>query len=192
MRNLIKAHTISFVLLVALPALAEPGDKQFIDGDNVNIRSGPGTGHAVVIQLNRGHELMEFGRDGEWVNVGVTDTGGKDGWVHSSLISPTRTAATAAPKSSAKFATFKSAVEQLNSNVRARAGVDFFTRVQDHGDGIVSVTATETWLGAPRSDRESNLQSLFNLWDAADGTGLPIMVQVRDAAGTVRMKKARR
>ena len=45
---------------------------------------------------------------------------------------------------------------------------------------------------ASHSDRESNLNTLFDLWDAAEGSGLPIMVQIVDQHGNLVMRKARR
>ncbi|OED37734.1 hypothetical protein AB833_22605 [Chromatiales bacterium (ex Bugula neritina AB1)] len=54
--------------------------------ESVNLRQGPSTDHAVVLELNKGQELMEFKRDGKWVHVGAYGTAGKIGWVHRTLV----------------------------------------------------------------------------------------------------------
>ena len=60
------------------------------------------------------------------------------------------------------------------------------------GDGIVWVTATEVWISASTADQSSSLNTLYKLWRAADGSGLPIAVYVVDANGNVVMKKSGR
>lgn len=76
----------AIALIITPVALAVPGDKLFIQKDVVNIRTGPGTDKPVLLKLNKGHELVEFHRIGDWLHVGITRTGGKDGWVHRSLV----------------------------------------------------------------------------------------------------------
>ena len=157
----------------------------------MNVRKGPSTDSAVTLKLNRGHELIEFTRQGEWINVGVARTGGKDGWVHRSLVGPNFPGGRTTPQSNPKITLFRDAVTVLNARFRRRTGIDLFTDVEDLGDGIVAVTATDTWLSAPLSDRQGNLSTLFDLWDGADGSGLPIMVRVVDQGGALVMQKAR-
>lgn len=179
-------------LILATAASATTGDILYIQGNGVNVRRGPGTDAPVIMKLNRGHELIEFERRGDWVNVGIARTGGKDGWVHRSLVgSKFPGGGTTAPPDP-KFDQFRAAVELLNARVRQMAGVDFFTNVENLGDGIVQVTATDTWIAAPIADRQGNLNTMFDLWDAAEGTGLPIMVSIVDARGNQVMKKGRR
>jgi len=84
----LRAVCVVFVLVLAAATVsAAPGNQLFINGENVNMRSGPGTSFAVVAKLARGQELVEFGRQDEWVNVGVARPGGHAGWVHTSLVS---------------------------------------------------------------------------------------------------------
>ncbi len=188
-------HYVSFIFLCMCfitPSFAAPGDVLYIQGNDVNVRKGPGTGFEVILTLNLGHKLVEFGRRGDWVNVGIDRTGGKDGWVHTSFVTSNFPGGGSTAPPDPKFDRFKQAVEILNARVKQRAGIDFFTRIENLGDGIVQLTATQTWLSAPYRDRASNLDTLFDLWDAADGTGLPIMVRIVDARGNEVMKKSRR
>jgi SH3-like domain-containing protein len=49
----------------------------------INMRSGPGTGHEVVWLLSRGYPLQVLGRKGEWLRV--RDFENDQGWIHRSL-----------------------------------------------------------------------------------------------------------
>ena len=89
------------------------------------------------------------------------------------------------------FKQFQQIVEALNKDVKKEAGIDFFTRVRNLGDGIVEVTATDAWLSGPEDGKLSNLKTLFQLWDLADGTGSPIAVYIVDGSGEPMMSKSR-
>ncbi len=178
--------------LLAVISSADPGDKLYIAGDSVNVRSDPTQTGPVILQLDRGHELIEFGREGEWINVGIARTGGKDGWVHRSLVTSSFSGGGTTAPADPRFNKFREVVEAVNARARSRAGFDFFTKIENLGDGIVELTATEEWLSAPRANRESNLRALFNLWDAADGSGQAIAVYIAEKNGTRVMQRSRR
>jgi SH3-like domain-containing protein len=177
-------------IIFSQTAWASPGEKIYVQKPSVNIRTGPGTNNAVLLKLNLGHELIEFSRRGEWINVGIPRTGGKDGWIHSSLVGPVSPGgATTAPKDR-RFDAFLKDVEKLNAKVEPITGFPFFTKVENLGDGIVQLTAHDQWLKAPRSDRESNLNTLYRLWSAQEGSGLPVAVYIVDARSNLVIKKA--
>ena len=178
-------------LLHAVSTLAAPGDKLYIQKNDVNVRTGPGTSNPVLLTLGKGHELIEFARQGEWVNVGVARSGGKDGWINASLVAAASPGGGSVAPADPKFDAFVRDVETLNNKVAPIAGFPFFTKVENLGDGIVQVTAHDRWLAAPREDRESNLNTLFNLWSGHEASGLPIAVFVATANGTVVMKSRR-
>ena len=190
--KLMWGFSVLAVGLLTTLALSAPGDTLYIQGDKVNVRRGPSPNAQVMMQLGRGHKLVEFERRSGWVHVGIDRTGGKDGWVHGSLVSLSFPGGGSTAPADPKFDRFLAAVDQLNEKVKRAAGVRFFTKVENLGDGIVQLTATVTWLSAPRADREGNLNTLFNMWDAAEGSGLPIMVRIVDGRGNLVMRKARR
>lgn len=68
----------------ASPALGS--DILLVMKDQVNMREGPSIDHPIVLQLQKGQELMEFKREGRWIHVGAYGTSGKIGWVHQRLI----------------------------------------------------------------------------------------------------------
>ena len=189
-----RAVTIGLVfsLTIIMGTSADLGDTLYVQKDGVNVRSGPNAERPVVMQLNQGHKLLEFGREGAWVNVGIEQSGGRDGWIHISLVGAVSPGGGSVAPFDPKFDRFNEAVTLLNRRAKDRTGFDFFIIVENLGDGIVQITATDAWLSAPRADREGNLDTLFNLWDAADGSGLPIMVRIVDGDGELRMEKSRR
>ena len=177
---------------VSANALAAPGDILYVQGKVANMREGPSTQRPIVLQLERGQQLLEFQRKGNWVEVGADRTGGKSGWIHSSLVGNQLTAGgPSAPSADAKFQRFQAAFDALNASVEQRSGVRLFTKAENLGDGMVQVTATDRWLNAPRADQKSSLKTVFQMWDAADGSGLPIAVYVVDERGNQRMSMKR-
>lgn len=66
----------------------------FITGDNVNIRSGPGTGYRRIVKLNRGDGVRAAYREGNWVKIEARVYGyipnetfeALDGWVSNQYI----------------------------------------------------------------------------------------------------------
>lgn len=68
----------------------------FITGNNVNVRSGPGSNYAVVTRLNRGDVVKAVLRRGNWVQLTAKVTSSHDapkevtqplkGWVSNTLI----------------------------------------------------------------------------------------------------------
>jgi Bacterial SH3 domain len=71
--------------LMTKVALAAPGDRLAVSGDRVNVRTGPGTEYRVSLQIHRGQPAVELARDGEWVQVELTDPAAQ-GWIHRSLL----------------------------------------------------------------------------------------------------------
>lgn len=78
---------LTIITISADSVVAEPGDRWSVDGDNVNLRRGPGTGHEIKRQLRQSQEVIERKRDNEWRQVEVVGTDGLLGWVHQSLLS---------------------------------------------------------------------------------------------------------
>lgn len=66
----------------------------FITGNRVNIRSGPGTQHSVVTQLNRGDGVRALYQEGDWIKLAARVYGTipnerfepLDGWVYNQYI----------------------------------------------------------------------------------------------------------
>jgi SH3-like domain-containing protein len=55
-----------------------------VAGENVNIRSGPGTNYSVVWELGEGFPLQVLEKKGDWIKV--VDFEGDSGWVYKKLV----------------------------------------------------------------------------------------------------------
>ncbi|EYD72957.1 SH3 domain-containing protein [Limimaricola hongkongensis] len=58
-----------------------------VSGDWVNMRQGPGTGHAVLDTLPRGTEAKLIERADGWARIEITATG-ESGWMSERLLAP--------------------------------------------------------------------------------------------------------
>ena len=53
-------------------------------GNTSNIRSGPGTKHKVLFQVDKGIPFKVKARKGNWIHIQHAD--GDEGWIHASLV----------------------------------------------------------------------------------------------------------
>jgi hypothetical protein len=80
-----RGFAFACTVLLSGPALGAAGDVLAVIGDRVNVRSGPGTGRDVVMQVSRNQRLVEIARQGDWVHAEIAGTGAR-GWIHVSLV----------------------------------------------------------------------------------------------------------
>jgi hypothetical protein len=79
----------------------------------------------------------------------------------------------------------KENVDYINASAMGAAGVTLFTGIRSLGDGVVQVTATDTWSTVPEAGKQSYMNSLFATWSAAAGGGPTLRVEVVDPTGQV-------
>lgn len=77
---------LACLVLVHTPAIAR--EMVSINGNVVNMRSGPGTGSQILWELERGYPLEVLERKGDWLQV--RDFENDKGWVARALTSRTR------------------------------------------------------------------------------------------------------
>ncbi|ADW16199.1 protein of unknown function DUF1058 [Desulfobulbus propionicus DSM 2032] len=77
LRRALFACTVSLLLLVRSVAAAEMVS---IAGEEINMRSGPGTEHEVLWKISDGFPLEVLATKGDWLQV--QDFEGSSGWVH--------------------------------------------------------------------------------------------------------------
>lgn len=75
-------------LMLFFNSYAGTGDEWLISASNVNLRTGPSTDFKVRKQLKKGSSAVELQRKGEWLEIGVRNSGGVMGWIHDSLLKP--------------------------------------------------------------------------------------------------------
>ena len=151
---------IIFGYLLAVNVLAAPGDSLNILGDNVNVRKGPSIKQPVVIKLQKGHRVVELKRQGEWVEIEIDKTGDKTGWIHSSLIGQKTNITPEKVTAKDKFQTFMAAFDELNTNIKSKMGLVYFTSAEELGNGIIQIKATDTWVNLPKPEKEKRFDEL--------------------------------
>ena len=75
--------SILLVLLFFLPAAAI--EMVSVTGDDINMRSGPGTNYKTMWELGNGFPLIVLKRSGQWLRV--RDFEGTIGWLHKDVVS---------------------------------------------------------------------------------------------------------
>ena len=60
-----------------------------VNGDNVNVRTGPGTNYQVRMELFDGYPLQVVANQGDWLKI--RDFENDEGWIHTSLVKPGNT-----------------------------------------------------------------------------------------------------
>jgi len=103
-----------------------------IAGDDVNMRSGPGTGYRVLWELGRGFPLQVLKRSGNWCRV--KDFEGSIGWIHKDVASSIPHMIVKANKNSNKRINIRSGPGTHHGVVaQAHYGVVFATLEQKNG-----------------------------------------------------------
>ena len=69
----------------AVPASAAPGDVLKVTAERANLRAGPSDKTDVSGQVQRGEELLELQRQGDWLGIRVVRTG-EEGWIYANLV----------------------------------------------------------------------------------------------------------
>lgn len=64
--------------------IAQAADYVSIKGDNINVRTGPGTNYQISMELFKGYPLKVVSRQGDWLKI--IDFENDNGWIHSSLV----------------------------------------------------------------------------------------------------------
>lgn len=83
MKNIFCLWVCLSFLLTATTCLAE---MLSVSGDNVNLRSGPGTKYQVKWEYGKGFPLKVVDKKGDWVKV--QDFENDSGWIYKPLLSP--------------------------------------------------------------------------------------------------------
>ncbi|MDT3700169.1 MAG: N-acetylmuramoyl-L-alanine amidase [Thermincola sp.] len=77
------------------PAISEPVKTIVVKADNVNLRSGPGTGYAAVGKANKGQQFAATKESGGWYNI---ISQGKSAWITAQFVTVKATAPDATAK----------------------------------------------------------------------------------------------
>lgn len=184
-----KLITILLLAGVVSSAHAKLGDILFVAVDGAELKVAPSESADVKVKLPLGNKLLEFSRDGSWVNVGADGTGGMDGWIKLESVSGSKPAgAKRGAAQTPAFKEFHSDFVRFSMMLKMGGGSAYFGEALFLGDGIVEVEVTDRFLSRPEKVRMGLLYSLVELWSNAERPGLPVWVHLLDAEGNDLMR----
>ncbi|MGH6885873.1 MAG: hypothetical protein ACREGK_07355, partial [Geminicoccales bacterium] len=121
-----------------------------------------------------------------------TDAGeAADGPIERSATELSMAQPNAAPaEDDSRLAGFHANVEALNDLELSTEGVDLFSGIASVDGRTVHVGATAAWNTLPTVGKQSYLDSLLDLWVAAQGGQGPAVVRIVDPSGRVLVEKS--
>lgn len=81
--------TVLLVCLLSLPALAAPGEVHYVKTLQAEVREDPSDAAKVKFVVAIGRKLVEFQREGAYIQAGIDKAGGRDGWIRLDQVGPT-------------------------------------------------------------------------------------------------------
>ncbi|UOQ86118.1 N-acetylmuramoyl-L-alanine amidase [Gracilibacillus salinarum] len=78
MKKLLILTMLSIIVIFSMSYILYANDAE-IDGENLNVRTGPGTDYEVITQVNAPETYPILQQEGDWVQI---DLGDQQGWIH--------------------------------------------------------------------------------------------------------------
>jgi len=128
-------YTLAFLLLL-LARTSNGAEMAAIVGDDINMRSGPGTEHEILWKLDAGFPVEIVGTKGEWLQV--KDFEGSIGWVHKKTTQKTPAVIVKANRGTDQQINVRKEPD-AKAAVVAKAGYGVAFRVLEKKDGWVKV-----------------------------------------------------
>jgi len=97
LRTLAVLFCVTALTCLSFIGQVSAADYVSVKGDNVNVRSGPGTNYQVSMELFAGYPLKVASTQGDWLKV--VDFEKDSGWIHKSLVDPGNTVIVSGNKS---------------------------------------------------------------------------------------------
>ncbi|WP_247887287.1 SH3 domain-containing protein [Azospirillum sp. SYSU D00513] len=169
------------MLALAPPAGAETGDVYSVSGERVNLRSGPSDSASIRSTVERGTDLIELKRDGQWIGVRVERTG-EEGWVFSDLVR--RVEASNLGGGVGAFARISPQFDGLLDEIGREVGYSIIDRVVSAEGDRLRVRPTADWMDKASSDTKMmTALAIYQMWKNHNN-GRPVDVDLVDRRGT--------
>jgi hypothetical protein len=181
LRSLSVAATLPVMFLSAI-AWAFPGDIQKVTAERANLRAGPSDKTDALGQVQRGDELIELQRQGDWLGVRVIRTG-EEGWVYGNLVQLSSATHLSRETAPAGFKDLSPGFDSLVRNIEQRYGYRMVDRVETTENRTLRVIPTREWLVyAGRQDHLLAALAFYQMWKN-NQKGEPVNVSLMDEKG---------
>jgi Bacterial SH3 domain len=144
LRSLPLVAALSVILFGAM-ASAAPGDLHKVTAERANLRAGPSDKTNALGQVQRGDELIELQRQGDWFGVRVLRTG-EEGWVYGNLVQLSAATRLARETAAAGFKDLSPGFDSLVRSIEQRYGYQMIDRVETTENRTLRVIPTREWL----------------------------------------------
>ena len=84
LRTTFTSIACAFIIFLLISPDVQAANYVSIKGDNINVRTGPGTNYQVSMELFKGYPLKVLATQGDWLKI--SDFENDTGWVHGSLV----------------------------------------------------------------------------------------------------------
>lgn len=164
--RLLRAVSLGTLLAAAAAgtAAAAPGDLHRVSAERANLRAGPSDGSNVRGQIERGEQLIELTREGDWLGVRVMRTG-EEGWIFGDLVERvSQSTLGAGEESTAGFLELSESFDRALRGINSTLGYRIAGEVRQ-ADGALQVRANEDWLRA--TSRDAHLLAalaIYQMW----------------------------
>jgi hypothetical protein len=171
-----------FVMFLGVGAWASPGDTQEVTAERANLRAGPSDQAEALGQVQRGDELIELQRQGDWLGVRVIRTG-EEGWIYGDLVrlsSATRLRRETEP---AGFKDLSPGFDSLIRSIEEHYGYQIVDRVETTENRTLRVVPTREWLVyGGRQDHLLAVLAIYQMWKD-NQNDQPVNVSLMDEKG---------
>lgn len=145
-------------------AWAAAGDVLKVSAERANLRAGPSDKTEPLGQVQRGDELIELQRQGDWVGVRVGRTG-EEGWIYGDLVQLATASRLGRETAPAGFRDISAGFDSLLRSIDERNGYRMIERVETADNRTLRVTPTAEWLRY--GDRQAHVLgtlAVYELW----------------------------
>jgi hypothetical protein len=170
------------VIFLSANAWTSPGDIQEVTAERANLRAGPSDKAEALGQVQRGDELIELQRQGDWLGVRVIRTG-EEGWVHGNLVQLSSATRLGRETEPAGFKDLSPGFDSLIRNIEEHYGYQMVDRVEITENRTLRVVPTREWLVyGGRQDHLLAALAFYQMWKE-NQNDQPVNVSLMDEKG---------
>jgi hypothetical protein len=152
------------VILLSADAWAFPGDIQEVTAERANLRAGPSERAEALGQVERGDELIELQRQGDWLGIRVIRTG-EEGWIHGNLVQLSSATRLGRETEPAGFKDLSPGFDSLMRTIEEHYGYQMVERVEVTENRTLRVVPTREWLVfGGRQDHLLAALAFYQMW----------------------------
>jgi uncharacterized protein YgiM (DUF1202 family) len=166
-------------------ALGAPGDIHRVSGaEVVNLRAGPTEASNIRGTVDRGDEVIELAREGNWIGLRVLRTG-EEGWIYGGLLEQVAQSgllpgAGEGTGGDAGFLQLSESFDRLMRRVNGDLGYPLVEEAAPVAEGVLQVRPTAAWLRS--GGRDAHLMgalAFYELWKNHQN-GRPVTLVMTD------------